>query len=104
MIFSGDRFHYNKDIFRNGNILPACFVSLYDTHFLELLNVPQNMCVGHTNVLYMYQVWQLNISGFGISEMDPLYVSNECGMTNILFQIVNTILSQVYSNLPVHLS
>ena len=56
------------------------------------------MCGGHTLDLYKYEVWQLNISGFGISEIDPFYVSNECGMTNILFQIVNTVLSQVYSN------
>ena len=39
MIISGDRFHYDKDIFRNGNAPAAwqCFLSLYDTHFLKFV-------------------------------------------------------------------
>jgi hypothetical protein len=69
MIFCVDRLHYDKDIFGNGTIARSCFLSLYDTHFLQLLNVSQKMSAAHTQVLYKYEVCHLNISGFGILEI-----------------------------------
>ena len=42
--------------------------------FFGIMKVSQKMYGGHTHVLYKYQVCQLNISGFGILEIDPFCV------------------------------
>ena len=56
MIFCVDRLHYDKDIFGNGTIARSCFLSLYDTHFLQLLNVSQKMSAAHTT-LTVYSIF-----------------------------------------------